>query len=119
MEERTVVCGPHAEAKVSDRKDINGRFMVTCQACGVCAHHYDLQKAIENLRKCACNPGCKNCNALRHSHTKAPAVPLGGSCNDAYHVCPNDGIRWWQSNDHFHLWQVVTDDQEWETITSW
>ena len=57
---------------------------------------------------------CPNCLALRASYDKKPAVPQGGSSRDRFHACPLDGNRWVQDNIHFHLWQMVLTDQEWE-----
>lgn len=101
--------GPHLQ--VSDNgPDINRRPMIVCGICRVCAH------SEEDLEKTACNPNCRNCEALRHSYDGKPAVPIGGSSNSRTHICPNDGNRWWQSNNHFHLWQQVTSDREWESL---
>lgn len=108
--------GLHKRAEVSDTKDINNRFMVTCRDCETTAHAYKLEEARFNLSMVSCSPNCQNCKKLRHSYDRAPAVPIGGSCNDKLHVCPNDGNRWWQGNDYFHLWQQVTNDKEWEHL---
>jgi len=59
---------------------------------------------------------CSNCEALEHSHDQRPAVPIGGSCNDILHECPLDGQKWWQYNDHFHLWQRVESNRQWESL---
>ena len=113
-----VDAGPHSKVRVHEGKDVNGRFMVTCELCNVTAHAFTIKEATRDLSRCKCFPNCDNCKNLRHSHDKKPAVPLGGSCNDVLHVCPNDGIRWWQSNSHFHLWQVVISDDEWQSLQS-
>ena len=54
---------------------------------------------------------CANCESLEKSTDRHPAVPLGGSCTDVLHICPNDGQRWWQMNTFFHLWQRVDSDK--------
>jgi hypothetical protein len=95
-------------------RDINGRLMICCGVCDTYAHSY--RDPVEDLGKTACAPYCRNCKALRRSSTRAPAVPVGGECNDRTHVCPNDGNRWWQSNDYYHMWQQVTSDSEWRSI---
>jgi hypothetical protein len=64
------------------------------------------------------NSACSNCEALEHSHDRKPAVPLRGSCNDILHECPLCKQKWWQINTHFHLWQRVKTDQEWESLKS-
>lgn len=103
------IIGQHGD--VQDRgPDINHRPMIICRVCGTCAH------SEEDLEKTACNPECENCKALRRSHSRKPAVPIRGRCNDRLHICPNDKNRWWQSNDHFHLWQQVTSDSEWKSL---
>ncbi len=90
--------------------------MVRCLDCGTYAHAIDISTAEIHLAMTACAPNCTNCNSLRHSYDRKPAVPEGGNCNDILHECPHDGNRWWQSNDHFHLWQQVTDLREWEGL---
>lgn len=106
----------HSDVTVLEGKDINGRFMVKCNICGTYAHHWDRDKAINNLGGCACNPDCQNCKALRNSGDTKPAVPENGSCNDILHTCPYDKNRWWQANRYFHHWQQVTDREEWESL---
>jgi len=101
--------GPHRQVRDSG-PDIHGRSMIFCGVCHVCAH------SEEDLEKTACNPTCRNCEALRHSYDGKPAVPIGGSSNSKTHICPNDGNRWWQTNNHLHLWQQVTNDREWQSI---
>lgn len=108
--------GEHQRTEVAAEKDINGRFMVGCLDCGIYAHASDIPIAETHLAITACAPNCANCKSLRDSYNRKPAVPKGGSCNDILHVCPNDGIKWWQSNDYFHLWQEVTDPKEWESL---
>lgn len=111
--------GSHEHAELVEGLDCNGRVMVRCNDCQTCAHAWKLEDAEADLAKTACSPSCQNCAALRRSYDKAPAVPEGGSCTDMLHVCPFDGNRWWQGNDHWHLWQQVTSDREWETLLSW
>lgn len=108
--------GSHRHAEHLPGKDVNGRYMVICRDCGACAHHYDKDQAARNLRNWNCSADCTNCKSLMYSHDRSPAVPVGGSCNDKLHRCPNDGNRWWQTNTHFHLWQAVTDNKEWEIL---
>lgn len=116
MNKKLVNIGTHGQVEILDRKDVNGRFMVKCNVCKTYAHAYSEEQAVEDLRGCSCSPNCLNCENLRKSGVTSPAVPVGGACNDKVHVCPNDGNRWWQANGHFHSWQQVTNDQEWETI---
>jgi hypothetical protein len=111
-----ITVGPHQNVEKLSRKDINGRHMVMCWDCSTSAHAFDEAEAVADLSKVSCSPDCVNCNSLNHSCTSKPAVPFGGTCNDRLHVCPNDGNRWWQTNGHFHLWQQVTSDREWEAI---
>ncbi len=59
---------------------------------------------------------CSNCEALSKSNSTKPAVPMNGTCNDILHECPLDGQKWWQMNTHFHLWQKVKDDKQWEAL---
>lgn len=97
--------------KVADHgPDINHFAMVICGVCGTHA------KDEEDLAKTPCNPRCTNCQNLRHSHAKRPAVPSGGDVFDRLHVCPNDNNRWWQFNNHYHLWKQVTSEAEWESV---
>lgn len=116
METIELQIGSHKRVEVLPQKDVNGRYMVTCIDCDLCAHHNDLAKAKADLGHCLCSPNCENCTALRRSCPTNPAVPTGGSCTDRLHVCPNDGVRWWQANTHFHLWQSVTDTAEWNHL---
>lgn len=108
--------GLHMHTETLSMKDINGLTMVKCVDCDACAHAINEEKAKEDLAKTACSPDCENCKKLRHSYDRNPAVPQGGSCNDVYHICPNDGNRWWQFNAHFHLWEQVTDRREWNAV---
>jgi len=108
--------GQHKHTEISERKDINGLSMVSCRDCGACAHAIDVLTAKHDLAMTLCAPDCENCNNLRHSYDRNPAVPLDGTCNTILHVCPNDGNRWWQSNGHFHLWKQVTSPGEWDTL---
>ncbi len=96
--------------------DVNGRVMVECTTCKNIARAVDETQAKADLATTSCNPGCANCQRLRQSASTAPAVPTGGTCNDHLHTCPNDGNRWWQSNTHFHLWQQVTSQHEWQVL---
>jgi hypothetical protein len=107
--------GEHKRTEAAG-KDINGREMVICYDCEASAHARDIPTAESQLSQVKCVTNCQNCKNLRSSHTKKPAVPIGGDCNTMLHVCPNDGNRWWQSNDYFHLWQQVTDPKEWEIL---
>jgi hypothetical protein len=59
---------------------------------------------------------CSYCKPFEHSHDEKPAVPIGGSCHDFSYVCRYCGRRWWQYNDHYHLWKHVTNRDEWEEI---
>ena len=61
-------------------------------------------------------PVCKECSSLEHSHSKKPAVPNGGDCQDLIHLCISCGRRWWQFNNHFHLWKHVTSKAEWNIL---
>lgn len=108
--------GDHKRAEVVDCEDCNGRVMVKCNDCGTYAHAFSEREAIEDLSKCKCVRYCSNCKNLRNSNERKPAIPVGGTCNDILHVCPNDGNRWWQANNHFHHWQQVTSDREWESL---
>ncbi len=108
--------GPHLITQPLDRKDVNGRFMVTCKVCGTTAHAYKLEEAEADLSIIVCNPNCPNCKNLRNSCSTRPAVPMGGDCNTVLHQCPRDGNRWWQGNTYFHLWQQVTSEREWESL---
>ncbi|OGF63738.1 hypothetical protein A2Z53_02155 [Candidatus Giovannonibacteria bacterium RIFCSPHIGHO2_02_42_15] len=108
--------GAHKRAEILDDKDINGRYMAMCRDCETCAHAYELTEAETNLSLTPCIIDCANCNKIRHSHDGSPAVPLGGSCNTLLHICPNDGRKWWQMNTHFHLWQHVTSEREWQAL---
>jgi hypothetical protein len=108
--------GPHINVEISSTRDINGLCMVTCRVCGTCAHAVDEKQAMVDLAKTKCSSNCENCKSLRASYDGKPAVPLGGTCNDVNHVCPNDGNRWWQYNTHFHLWKQVTANSEWNVI---
>jgi hypothetical protein len=108
--------GKHRNTEVLTTKDCNGRHMVRCLDCGIYAHATEIPTAESHLIMTACAPECKNCNNLRRSYDGRPAVPIRGSCNTILHVCPYDGNKWWQANDHFHLWQRVTDPEEWEIL---
>ena len=110
---------PHRKMEVLRLKDAKGRTMVMCWTCHVCAGAEDEETAKADLAKTSCAPDCANCLQLRESCATTPAVPLGGHDYDLTHVCPNDGNRWWQSNDHLHTWQQVTSDEEWRIINSW
>ena len=103
--------GPHAEVEDLGRADVNGRPMFMCNVCHTFTR--DFTHFAGFSVPCIPEGGCKNCDALSHSHAGAPAVPLGGNCNTILHECPNDGRRWWQFNDYFHLWQQVTNPREW------
>jgi hypothetical protein len=106
----------HPEVEVLQKKDINGRFMVMCKICKIYAHAYKEKEALEDLSNCRCCPDCINCNNLDNSFKESPAVPEYGDRNDILHICPNCEARWWQMNNHFHLWQRVTSDEEWESL---
>jgi len=108
--------GGHTKAEVLEEKDINGLHMVTCRACEACAHAVTVEEAKADLSRTACTTDCENCKALEHSTDTKPAVPLGGTCNDILHICPNDNTRWWQTNTHFHMWQRVTNEREWRSL---
>jgi hypothetical protein len=97
-------------------RDINGRTMVRCDRCETIAHAVDEATARADLVKTSCAPYCLNCRNLRESHNGRPTRPEGGSVNQRLHVCSRDNNRWWQSNDHFHLWQQVTSDEEWRVL---
>jgi hypothetical protein len=116
MDEKIGRVGIHFDVTVLEGKDINGRFMIRCNVCGTYAHHWNKDQGIKDLEKCACNPNCQNCKALRNSGDTRPAVPENGSCNDRLHTCPYDGNRWWQANNHFHHWQQVTNPDEWNVL---
>jgi hypothetical protein len=88
-------------------KDINNLTMIHCYDCGATAHATNEQQGRENLATTNCVKDCRNCRNLRNSHSKAPAIPEGGTCNDVHHICPNCGKRWWQFNTHLHLWQQM------------
>lgn len=108
--------GEHTKVERLEQKDINGRLMVVCRSCDTFAHAHTHKEAVDDLSTTSCAPNCANCKSLSNSNDRAPAVPLRGSCNDVLHVCPNDGNRWWQMNTHFHLWQRVTSDREWQSL---
>lgn len=108
--------GQHDCVEVCVGRDVNGRYMVICRTCHICAHARYQEEAKRDLSMVRCSPNCLNCTALRHSYPEKIATPLGGSRDDVLHVCPGDGIRWWQSNSHFHIWQTVTSDKEWELL---
>jgi hypothetical protein len=97
-------------------RDVNGLQMVLCRDCNTCAHARSIDEARSDLQRAPCIADCGNCNALRESYDERPAVPKGGNCNTRLHVCPTDGRRWWQMNTHFHLWQQVTSDRDWEIL---
>jgi hypothetical protein len=103
------VVGEHTQV-TDNGPDINGFAMVVC---GVCHTRADCE---EDLARVRCNAHCQNCKNLRRSNDEKPAVPAGGSSIHVLHVCPYDGNRWWQSNTHFHLWQQVTRDSEWDSL---
>ncbi len=107
---------PNECIRTLGRKDVNGLTMVECTACETVAHAADEPKAKADLANASCSPNCDNCKRLRRSHDRAPAVPTGGSCHDRLHICPNDGNKWWQTNNHFHLWNQVTSEREWELL---
>ncbi len=107
--------GQHQRTEVSG-KDVNGLCMVGCLDCGTYAHAVDVASAEKDLAATTCAPDCSNCNGLRHSCDKRPAVPIGGTCNTILHTCPKDGNKWWQFNSFFHLWQQVTRPREWEIL---
>lgn len=90
--------------------------MVRCNTCRACAHELDKNQAIEDLGNTPCEADCENCKNLKKSTLTCPAVPKNGTCNDILHICPECRNRWWQSNTHFHLWQRVTSDREWEAL---
>lgn len=108
--------GSHRNTEVYAQKDVNQRFMVNCRDCGTCAHAYELLEAKADLAKTPCISYCENCNNLRDSSDRKPGVPLGGNCNTVLHVCPHDGRKWWQSNTHYHMWQQVTSEREWNSL---
>lgn len=92
---------------INNGRDVNGRDMMHCQNCQSTINTFGEENGLRALAKFKCVPNCQNCKNFRHSHEGNPAVPPGGSCNDAYHVCPICGARWWQFNNHFHLWAQV------------
>jgi len=108
--------GPHKQVGTVNQRDINGRVMVGCRECGTYAHAPTEEEATQDLSRTSCSPACENCKSLRYSYDGKPAVPIRGSCNDILHTCPNDSNRWWQTNTHFHLWQQVTSEREWESL---
>ncbi len=61
-------------------------------------------------------PSCNTCEPLEHSHRSKPGVPPGGNRYDLSYLCPVCGRRWWQYNDHFHLWKHVKNQHEWDSI---
>lgn len=101
---------------VAQGTDINSRIMVHCRRCRTTAHAADEATARVDIAKTICAWDCPNCNALRNSYQERSARPQGGKIDQRLHVCPNDGNRWWQSNNHFHLWQQVTSDEEWRVL---
>ncbi len=107
--------GEHQHTSGGSR-DVNGFTMVMCYDCGVAAHEIDQPTAEANLARAKCSKDCENCNNLRESNERAPTVPEGGRCNDLLHTCPRCGNRWSQSNTHFHMWDSVTNDQQWELL---
>ncbi len=109
--------GPHKSVERLDQRDINGLCMIVCRVCNTFAHARSHQAALVDLAvNASCSPNCVNCKDLRKSGSHGPAVPLGGSCNDRLHICPNDGNWWWQTNGHFHHWKQVTENEEWAIL---
>src|SRR3989344_5885661 len=102
--------GPHPQVLDLERDDVNGLGMFECRECNTYTRDKD------HFAVVSCAPNCANCKALRESHDKKPAAPLNGSCNSILYTCPNDGNRWWQSNTYYHLWQQVTDPEEWKIL---
>jgi len=93
-----------------ETRDINGLPMFQCQVCET------FTRAPEHFHNAACVLNCRNCNSLRGSTQEQPALPAGGDPYILLHTCPDDGNRWWQFNDHFHLWKQVTDPDEWAVL---
>ena len=100
----------HPQVEDLESSDINGLPMFRCGRCDTYTRNRD------HFVGLACVPNCSNCKALRESHDRKPAASLNGSCNSILYTCPNDGNRWWQSNTYYHLWQQVTDPEEWKIL---
>lgn len=107
--------GAHRRVERLSQK-VHGRFMVMCWTCRASAQARSHDEAVQQLSKTRCAVGCENCDSLRDSNERRPAVPANGSCNDVLHTCPTDGNRWFQFNTHFHLWKQITSDREWSDL---
>ena len=105
-----ITVGTHVGVRKTEGGTRNTRPTFHCLDCGAIGH------SEEEMLFMICSSECKNCQSLRGSHSKAPAVPLDGDCNTLLHTCPNDGNKWWQSNDFFHLWQRVRSQREWDGL---
>lgn len=55
---------------------------------------------------------CEKCTEVQEGSTKKPFCPPRGTVNDLSYRAPC-GKMWLQFNQHYHLWQPVT-DKEWE-----
>ena len=98
--------GEHKDV-TNNGRDVNGRDMMHCRNCQSTINTYGEEPGLKALARFKCVPNCKNCASLRNSYDRAPAVPIGGTCNTIHHTCPICGARWWQFNTHFHLWGQV------------
>lgn len=58
---------------------------------------------------------CEDCYKINNSYSEHPFVPPFGSVDDKTYVC-RCGQKWWQFNDHFHLWSMVNDNSTFENI---
>ncbi len=102
--------GAHLDVRDLQQRDVNQRPMFECFVCKTFTRNKD------HFQDIACSPNCKNCEALRRSNKEKPAWPEGETSRTLLYTCPHEGNRWWQSNDHYHLWQQVTDPEEWQTL---
>ncbi len=104
--------GDHPDVEDLGRSDCNGQSMLRCNRCQTFTRNKE--HFAESSVPCELN--CQNCKNLSKSHSGAPAVPNGGDCNTILYTCRRCGRRWWQTNGYFHLWQQVTDPEEWRIL---
>lgn len=63
------------------------------------------------------NESCPICEKAQGSYDEKPFLPPRGTVHDGTFVC-TCGQRWWQYNDHFHLWSKIDskDDETWRNV---
>lgn len=52
---------------------------------------------------------CLICLEFERSNVSHPAIPLGGTLNDLFFICPCCESHWVKVNVYSHLWQRKTE----------